>query len=395
MNIQLDQIRHFRLHAHHLDLKYAADALLEAAGVCGLQNSPPGAWEAALFWRLEGCSLAALHDALYEDKTLLQAWSYRGAPVVFPTEQSDVFLTALLCEKGETPWIYTQGVSAALDFLQMSFDDLLSRTRKAAACLDSCTLLGKETLDSTLAAIIEKQLPPEKQALWAAPSMYGAPDRQTVGGAVVSFLLRPCAFSSLVVFGRRQGASPTFTSFQNWTGRAPQPRPEAGKALVRKFLHAYGPAKQETLAAWLGCSPRQAHRLWNTVADEMEPVSVQGKTCYLLSADLETLRNAWPESQRLTLLSAHDPYLDMRDRQVLLEDRSLQRTVWKTVANPGVLLRGGRIIGTWRAKARGKKLDVSLSPFGSLRAAETKTLVSQAEAYAAFRGKGVGRCTIE
>ena len=59
-----------------------------AAGACGVQNSPPGAWETALFNRVEGCTLPELHDALYRRKTLLQAWSYRGVPVVFPTAES-------------------------------------------------------------------------------------------------------------------------------------------------------------------------------------------------------------------------------------------------------------------------------------------------------------------
>lgn len=395
MDIALEQIRCYRLHVHHLDQAQPAGRLLEAAGVCGLQNSPPGAWETALFFRLNDCSLSALRSALYEEKSLLQAWSYRGAPVVFPTEQSDVFLTALCAKSDEMPWIYTRGVSAALDFLQMPYDDLLRRTQNAAAFLDSHTILSKETLDSTLAALVEQRLPPEKRALWTAPSMYGAPDRQTVGGAVVSFLLRPCSFSSLVVFGSRQKNSPTFTSFENWTGHPPRRRPGQEKTLVRKFLHAYGPADRDALAAWLGCSPQQARRLWNAAADEMVPVSVEGKIRYLLSEDLETLRNAGPGQRRLTLLGAHDPYLDVRDRQVLLPDRALQRAVWKTVANPGVLLREGRVIGTWKTRAQGGKLDVFLSPFMSLSPAEQKTFSLQAEAYASFRNKEIRRCCLE
>ena len=62
-----------------------------AAGACGVQNSPPGAWETALFNRVEGCTLPELHDALYRRKTLLQAWSYRGVPVVFPAAESEIF----------------------------------------------------------------------------------------------------------------------------------------------------------------------------------------------------------------------------------------------------------------------------------------------------------------
>ena len=47
-----DQIRSFRLRSHHLDRIYGRETLLEAAGACGLQNSPPGAWEAAIHNRI-------------------------------------------------------------------------------------------------------------------------------------------------------------------------------------------------------------------------------------------------------------------------------------------------------------------------------------------------------
>ena len=54
-----------------------------------------------------------------------------------------------------------------------------------------------------LAERVADLLPPERRARWNYPSMYGSPDKQTVGGAAVSFLLRPCAFGGQVVFGQR------------------------------------------------------------------------------------------------------------------------------------------------------------------------------------------------
>ena len=179
-----------------------------AAGACGVQNSPPGAWETALFNRVEGCTLPELHDALYRRKTLLQAWSYRGVPVVFPTAESGIFLSPLAALEGEAPWIYTRGIALALEHLQMSFDSLLPLVKQAAGYLDAHTVQGKETLDRVLADAVRERLPSEKRTLWDSPSMYGAPDRQTVGGAAVSFLLRPCSFSGLVVFGCRRGDGP-------------------------------------------------------------------------------------------------------------------------------------------------------------------------------------------
>ena len=83
MDITPEQVRAHRLRAHHLDRRYPASRILEAAGACGLQNSPPGGWETALFQRLEGCSLPLLRDALYRDRALLQAGSLRGVPRVF------------------------------------------------------------------------------------------------------------------------------------------------------------------------------------------------------------------------------------------------------------------------------------------------------------------------
>lgn len=402
MKIETENIRSYRLKVHHLEKKLPLSELVDAAGACGVQNSPPGAWETAMFNRLKGCTLPILHDALYEKKILLQAWSVRGAPVVFPTEQSGVFLTALLAQEGEQPWIYTRGITAALDYVQMSFDDLLMRTKQAAAYLDSHTVRSKESLDQTLADIIELSLPEEKRALWRAPSMYGNPDRQTVGGAAVSFLLRPCSFSSLVVFGRRQGITPSFTSFQNWTGSGPEAlapaeepaaRKEYEEELVRKFLHCYGPSTRDAFMGWLGCSGQQARRLWSGAADEMEPVQTGKKTCYMLSKDMEELAHSQPDGDNLLLLGAHDPYLDIKDRDILQEDRTLHKNVWKTVENPGVILKAGRIAGIWRSKTLGDKLETEMTLFEAFKTGEKNNLKELAEEYAEFRGLSLNKYT--
>ena len=385
MMITAEAIRGFRLRAHHLDRRLPAGELCAGAGACGVQNSPPGAWETALFLRVEGAARETLRRALWEERVLLQAWSIRGVPLVFPAADMPVFLAPLAAEAGEEPWIYTRGITAALDFLGMDFDQLLPLVKAACGVLEEYTVVGKEELDRVLAERVRPLLPPEKRALWDAPSLYGRPDRQTMGGAAVSFLLRPCSFSSLVVFGGREGTSPAFTAPRRWLGQLPPPRADGGRELVRRFLRCYGPSTAGCFQQWLGSSPRQAKRLWQAVGEEMEPVETELGRRYALAQDIPELRAGGAAEDRLLLLGPHDPYLDLRDRSLILADKGRCREVWQTVSNPGAVLRAGRVIGVWRARAAGGKLELSASLWEPLRPEERRQLAELGEAYAAFR----------
>lgn len=393
MELSARQIRAHRLRAHHLDQKYPFGELLAVAGTCGLQNSPPGAWETAAFCRLKNCTLPQLHQVLYQKKELLQAWSIRGVPLIFPTADSDVFLSALIAQEGEEPWIYTKGIGLAIDHLGMSFAELLPLVESTAKYLEDHTIKSKEELDRVLAQLVAEQLPAQKQSLWNAPSMYGAPDRQTVGGAAVSFLLRPCSFKWLVVFGEREGISPTFTSPLRWLGHKLVPSAQGTAELARRFLHAYGPATPRAFADWLGSTPAQAKRLWQQIEEELEPVTAAGKKAFILQSDRESFRCADTE-EALLLLGPHDPYLDIRDRAILLEDTAAQRQVWRTVGNPGVILKGGKIIGIWKTRTQREKLSVTTTLWQPLSIPEQRELEKQLEGYAIFRGlalQGIAR----
>ena len=238
MELSQTRVRALRLHAHHLDTPLPAGGLLQAAAACGLQNSPPGAWETAAFNRVEDCSVCSLHTALHHDKTLLQAWSYRGVPVVFPTRDAGVFLTPLCARPGENPWIYTKGIGLALEFL--------------------------------------------------------------------------------------------------------------------------------------------------------------GKRRRMLAADLsaaETLPE--PDPDHVLLLGAHDPYLDLRDRGLILPDKKRQRAVWRTVGNPGVILQGGCVAGIWRTRTVRNGLELTLTPWEEPSHALRARLTELAERYAAFRLLPLRKCTVE
>ena len=386
-----EQIRRYRLHTHHLDTWYPKKDILSAAGACGFQNSPPGAWENALHNRVAEYTLQDMKELLEVEKTLLQTWSFRGAPVVFPASESDAFLSALIPESDE-PWIYTRGIQLALDYLRMSFEEALGLLLQVMPKMDGEVLVSKTSLDQTLAQWMRPLLPEDKRELWDEPSMYGNPDKQTVGGAVVSFLLRPCAFMGLVVFGKREGISPSFTSYKRWTGHSPEGTGDPGRKLARKYLHCFGPSTAGGFGEWLGCSPAQAGRIWNTVADEIEPVSLAGKERFILTEDRELLFSPPEPERELHLLGGHDPYLGLQDRQVILEDRTRQKQIWQTVSNPGAVLWHGEITGMWKARKKGKGLDVEVTLWDGMDG-QKKGIENLVEEYVLFQKMKLNQIT--
>ena len=110
-----------------------------------------------------------------------------------------------------------------------------------------------------------------------------------------------------------------------------------------------------------------------------------GKRAWLLQQDLPSLLVARPPLDPWRLVGAYDPYLDARDRALLLEDKTLQRQVWRTVANPHVILQEGKVAGIWKTRTIRGQLDVTLEPFVPISGEVRQELVRQLEAYAAFR----------
>ena len=184
MELSASAVRAYRLHAHHLDHPVS----LDAAAFCGFQNSPAGAWENAAFFRT-GMDREALRQAL-ADGRLLETWSFRGAPVVFPQEDADIFLDAMRAQ-GDEEWIYTHGIIGVLAHMDMTFDELSARLMKEMPALDHKEIQGKAQLDQFLAKRMQRHMDDTQQRLWRMPSLYDPKGIQTMGEAAVSFLLRP------------------------------------------------------------------------------------------------------------------------------------------------------------------------------------------------------------
>ena len=138
----------FRLNAHHLAERLGEDGLLEAAGRCGIQNSPPGSALLALNARVRNLTSERVADAVAEEKDLLQSWCMRGAPFCFPTADAPVFTTGVLPPTEAAMRHLISGVEPALAKLGMS----LTQAVELAGAEIGDVLTGRQLTISELGA---------------------------------------------------------------------------------------------------------------------------------------------------------------------------------------------------------------------------------------------------
>jgi Winged helix DNA-binding domain len=372
----------FRLHAHHLTTRRPADALHDVAGACGIQNSPPGSALLALHARAEGVTQERLDHLVGEEKSLLQTWCMRGSPFFFPTADAPVFTAGVLPATEEARLHLIGGVEAALSDLGLGLDEAVDRTADEIRAVLSGRQLAINELGRELAERIAPSLSAAQRKAWQAKGPYGA--NIPLGEAVVHFCIRILTLRGIVCFAPRSGNKAPFVLLDEWLGR-PLPKDDgARETLLRRYLHCYGPSTRKDFAAWLGVLAGDVDPWWTTVEDELTPVEFDGRRAWILTDDLETLREA-PEARGVRLLPPSDPYTQLRDRETIV-DKAHRKDVWKTVGAPGTVLADGTIAGIWRPRKSGRTLTLSVERFQPLSTALRTQLRDEAEQVAELRG---------
>jgi winged helix DNA-binding protein len=178
------------------------------------------------------------------------------------------------------------------------------------------------------------------------------PSHEHLGDALKSgwgTLLKPSAWQGELVFGPNRGTRVTFTAphsaSSRWAG-VPEPD-EAGPALVRRYLAAYGPATTVNFAAWLSRSGRNAKR-WFGPENDVQALEVDGQVAYIRAEDADALAAARP-SKSVRLLGGFDQWVlgpGTQDASVLAAHR---RTAVSKTAGwiAPIVVAGGVVCGTW------------------------------------------------
>ncbi|MTV24084.1 winged helix DNA-binding domain-containing protein [Nitriliruptoraceae bacterium ZYF776] len=153
-------------------------------------------------------------------------------------------------------------------------------------------------------------------------------------------------------------------------------------AVVRGLLRRHGPSTPKLVAQELDAPVRTVKAHW---PDDVVPVQVDGARREVLADDLDRLLDP-PPAEGTRLLGAFDPWLQVRDRELLVAEAARRQALWPVLGRPGAVLVGGELVGTWRPRSKGAALQLFVERWDG-RTGVPHGVEEQAEALAAHRGQ--------
>jgi hypothetical protein len=329
----------------------------------GIQDTPPGGHRLHLANRLG----APLDDGAFDDGTLALAWSWRGAPHV----QRPDDLARLACALWPLSDEDASNRLGSGTIKQVKASELspLDAYRLTAAAI--AEIVTKPTDKGTLSGQVTKAIPDELSAYCRGCDVVH----------ISESLFRACALPA----GLRivPGAKPlTFEPIPGWRAASAAPDPAATAELARTYLSVLGPGTQGEAATFVGTTKADLADIW---PDGLVQIDAGGRKAWFPDEDIDELRGA-PPPDLVRFLGAFDPFLQGRDRPILVPDKAHRQELWKILGNPGGVLVDGQVVGTWRAKPSGKKVTITVLPFTRIPKKAQSALEDEAQLVAAARG---------
>lgn len=360
------QVLAYRAHAHglHRDTFAAGDlAVLDF----GVQDTPPGSAAQAMAVRLGSPVPSRDGDGL------TTTWSVRGAPHVHRVGDLHCLSRAL--------WPCTD-------------EDALARLDPSATAVRASGMRARDALRfvaEQLADIVTE--PMRKGDVSTAltprlPAAFTVDCRRCKATHIHETLFRCAVLHAGITFDPAERAV-TFVPAPGWPG---VPDDTVGSAhLGRDYLRLLGPATPKEVAGFLGTKPSELRAAW---PDGLAEVDLDGAPTWIPQEALDVL-TAPPDPPAVRLLPPSDPLLQARDRDLLVGDREQRKALWPILGRPGALLVDGEVAGIWRARKKGRRLEVTVEPFRRLGRSTRRGIDEEAALLAAVRGAVGAAVTIE
>ncbi len=352
----------FRVRAHQLDRTAGTPADTTVLDL-GVQDTGPdgGLWALAV----RGVDVAAL-----DDDALATVWTLRGAPHLY--------------RRADLP-----GVAAAT--APFSDADAGKRIFDAAKPLKAAGIPNLTALDTVAATM---------RSIVTEPTVKGEMSRRLTEQLDEPYLRYcvPCAATHVHEMPFRLAALRAGLELQ--PGTSPpvlQPIPGFTPAdttperldVVHGYLRLYGPATPKHVAGYLDAPLTEVTARW---PDDAVEVSVDGERRWALAADVDRLTAGPATTTRL--LGPFDPYLQTRDRALLVADPTRAKVLWPTLGRPGGVLVDGEVVGTWRPRKSGKRLSLQVALWDPVPPAAREAVDEQAERLAAYRRLALARVEV-
>jgi hypothetical protein len=146
------------------------------------------------------------------------------------------------------------------------------------------------------------------------------------------------------------------------------------RTLVRRYLYAFGPAVPLHFGRWLGIPPRRAVEVFEAMADELEPVELDGEELWVTAGDTGAPREP---HRGIRLLPYFDAFVVAgQPRHRLFPDQAAVRALTPTgqAGNYPVLLVDGIVGGVWHQRLSGRRLAITVEPLTVLSPAHHRQL---------------------
>lgn len=314
-------------------------------------------WAVAV--RSPGTSSADV-DALIDSGRIVRSWPMRGTLHLVPAQELGWMLQLT------TPRLWAGSATRRRD---LGLDEgIIERAREVAVA----ALSGGRELSRTgfLAVLVEHGI--------------------DTGGQRGYHLIWHLAQSGTLCWGRQLDSQQMLVLLDDWV---PRPRvlarDEALGEFLLRYLVGHGPAPLTDFAWWSQLTMADAKTALAVATPHLTALDVDGVRHWLPRAnDDAPLGRAAPGRGRdaILALAGFDEYLlGYRDRSYAIEDENLTQVVpGKNGIFLPLLVRNGRVIGTWRRHWQPRMITVEPIPFAPVSRAAAESIDRSLQEYAGF-----------
>ena len=340
------------------------DPLAVTHATCGIHAQVQASAELQLAARVDGAAQMDVREALWEKRTLAKAWTLRGTLHLHPAEELPLWLAAVRAvappEPGELrEWVDPHGATHPA----LGRDDV-DEIRSAVLDALGARCLLREELAKEVAQLVG---PKGQSRLLSGFNFFGGAD---------------------LCQGPPQGNKITLARADRWVRRWEDvDEQEALHEVCRRYVRTYGPARPVDFRAWFAC--KSAAALFDSLADELEEIEVEGHRSFVLAGDTE-----FPEPQSsVRLLPEYDVYvMGFREREHLVPEAVKEQVArhgrgrYEGPAGVRFLVIDEVTAGLWERKKRGKHIDLHVTPAQRLTRGQRSELEREAQRIGAFNG---------